>query len=207
MAKWPKVELPGDSKVEEVKETAPVIETIRGDEPAKPVVLMSGIDLHIHDRMKSQPRRFEDISVKEVDFKTEGQHRLQLSKDIETAMLKRNVTPRWLLKKKQAIDYALDVVGWTLVNKVYFPELSDHHFTANGSIEAGDSILAFMPIERAQIIRERPAKLSRERVNNIPAQDLDKWEQRSEHHYKPDAGSETSGDKPRGIVVQPDNDI
>jgi hypothetical protein len=50
------------------------------------------------------------------------------------------------------------------VNKWYFPDLPNHLFTANGSIERGDNILAFMSRARAEEIRKRPAELSRNAV-------------------------------------------
>ena len=171
-----------------------------------PIVIMSETDAYIHERMKSQPKSIEEIKI--VERRPEGEHSLSLPKEL--LKFKGQFAFRWLNKKKQAIDRALDVVGWNLVNRAIFNDVSDHLFTANGVIERGDAILAFMPEKQAQIIRKAPGELSRERVKNLPVQDLKKWEDRGEKYYKPDLGSaESESDVDfakgnRGIVVQPD---
>ena len=180
----------------------------------RPVVILSELDSIIMERNKTQLANaptIEEIEVRDIDNRTEGQHRLKLPKEVEEAFKKRKVSARWLYKEKRAIDNALNVIGWILANRVYFPELPDYLFSATGCIEAGDAILAFMPLERVLKLRELPGKKSRELVRNIPAQDLKKWEQRAEHHYKPVAGVAEDGSeeniKPRGIVVTPDSDF
>lgn len=212
MARWDKkVEAPEKPETPEV----PVAEKKKPEpETNRAITILSELDSIIVERNKTQLSNaptIEDIEVRDVDNRTEGQHRLRLPKEVEQAMIKRKLSPRWIYKEKRAIDNALNVIGWTLANRVYFPELPDYLFSANGCIEAGDAILAFMPAERAQKIRELPAKKSRELVKNIPAQDLKKWEQRAEHHYKPDSGVSEDGtevnSKPRGIVVTPDSDF
>ena len=202
------------------KEPTPEVEKVEKKEvavpeSARPTVILSELDAIITERVKAQVANaptIEDIEVRDIDNRTEGQHRLKLPKEVETAMLKRKLSPRWIYKEKRAIDNALNVIGWTLANRVYFPELPNYLFSATGCIEAGDAILAFMPAERAKRIRELPAEKSRERVRNIPAQDLKKWEQRSEHHYKPTSGvvegtGEEAVETRRGIVVTPDSDF
>ena len=180
----------------------PVESTTRS---AEPLVIVTDTDAYIHERMKSQPSTIEEIEVRDRSRETEGQHRLKLPDEVVDALASRNVSPRWLNKNKRAIDHALDVIGWTLVNRSYFPKLKKHLFTANGSIERGDSILAFIPQKRAEEIRRRPGQISRERVKSIPAQDLRKWEQRSEHHYKPDLGAaESDNEESPGLTVQPE---
>ena len=203
--------------MEKVAEKQVVVEKVveKIVERDKPMVVLSELDSIINERLKHQLSNaptLEDVQVRDIDNRTEAQHRLKLPKEVEDLFKAKKLSPRWLYKEKRAIDNALNVIGWILVNRVYFPELPDYIFSANGCIEAGDAILAFMPKARADQIRELPAKKSRELVNNIPAQDLKKWVQRSEHHYKPasgvaeDGGEETPSGR-RGIVVTPDNDF
>ena len=181
----------------------------------RPVTILSELDSIIMERNKTQLANaptVEDIQVRDLDTRTEGQHRLKLPKEVEEAFKKRKISARWIYKEKRAIDNALNVIGWTLANRVYFPELPDYLFSATGCIEAGDAILAFMPLDRVLKLRELPGKKSRELVRNIPAQDLKKWEQRAEHHYKPTSGVvEGTGEEVvetrRGIVVTPDSDF
>lgn len=177
-------------------------------ESNKPMVIMSETDAYIHERLKSQPQTLSEVEVKASFNNIDPTHILQLPKELES--YKKKFAFRWLNKKKQSIDRALDVIGWNLVQRVLFNKLPDHLFTANGVIERGDAILAFMPEERAAVIRKRPGELSRERVRNLPFQDLKKWEDRGEKYYKPDLGSaEAESDAEyakgnKGVVVQPD---
>ena len=188
---------------EEGAESQPVVEKEKSSEP---LVIMSETDAYIHERLKSQPKSFGDVKV--IERFEEGQHVLSLPKELKE--FKGKYSFRWLNKNKRAIDRALDVIGWNLVNRSIFSKLPDHLFTANGVIERGDAILAFMPEKQAEFIRRRPGEISRERVKNLPVQDLKKWEDRGEKYYKPDLGSaESESDKDyakgnRGIVVQPD---
>jgi len=208
----------GNTKVAEkevVKEVeheveAPVAtlpEPIKQEAPAQaPLVLVSETDAYLHERMKEQPKTAAEVDLKVMqDFENKG-HILSLPKELEA--FGEQYSFRWINKKKRSIDHALDVIGWSFVNRVLFKTLPKHLFTANGSIERGDAILAFMPRKRAEEIRLRPAQISRERVRNIPVQDLRHWEDRGENYYKPDLGAaENDNEKPRGIVVTPDNDI
>lgn len=189
---------------EEVKES--IVEVA----PAKPqvdtqapIVLISETDAYISERMKGQPRDLNAIDVKEISSFDKPNNILALPSDLVPHA--KDFAFRWINKRKRAIDHALDVVGWVLVNRVYFPNVSRHNFTSNGSIERGDSILAFMTIKRAESIRKRPIELSRERVNSTPVQDLRKWQDRGESYYKPDIGAaEDDSKKPKGLYRQPD---
>ena len=58
------------------------------------------------------------------------------------------------------------MVGWTLVNRTYFPDAPKWLFTASGGVEVGDSILAFMPAKRAVAIRLEPGVRSRNKVQS-----------------------------------------
>ena len=191
--------------------TAPIKTITTESRETTPLVLVSEIDAYVHELQKSQPKTLEDISVTiEQDFE-KPQHALVLPEEIKA--FEKEYTFRWISKKKRAIDYALSVVGWTIVNRLLFKNLPKHFFTANGTIERGDAILTFMPNKRAERIRLRPAEISRERVRNTPVQDLKRWEDRGENMYKPDLGSaESENDTAyakgnRGIVVTPDNDV
>lgn len=121
-------------------------------------VLLSTADAYIHDRLQSQPKNLDEIDVKVVDNE-EHKHRLSLPDELVSYEKKYGF--RWLFKHKQAIDYACDVRGWLLVNRTHFSELPSHCFSVSGSIERGDSILAFMPIEKAELIRREPGEKSR----------------------------------------------
>lgn len=168
-----------------------------------PLVLVSETDAYIHERMKSQPQTLEQVEIKLKRELTEAQHALVLPSEFED--YKGKYAFRWINKKKRSIDHALDVIGWTFVNKVMFPGLPSHLFTANGSIERGDVILAFIPLNKANELRERPRAISRERVMNTPVQDLRKWKDRGEDYYKPDLGAaENDKEESRGITLQPD---
>lgn len=175
----------------------------------KPMVLVSEIDAYVHERLKSQPKTLKEVEIKVVNERKEGSHILVLPRELDS--YKKKFCFRWLNKKKRSLDNAIDVIGWNLVQRVLFPELPDFLFTANGVIERGDAILAFMPEKQASIIRKRPSELSRERVKSLPVQDLKKWQDRAENEYKPDYGSAAAEDDSeyakgnRGIVVQVDD--
>jgi len=187
-----------------LKETEVSVKT----ESASPLVVMSEMDAYVNERVKSQPKSLEEIHIKSEREFPEGTSVLQLPKELEK--YRKKYAFRWLNKKKRSLDRALDVIGWTLVHRVYFKDLPDHLFTANGVVERGDAILGFMPEKQAAEIRLRPSKLSREKVKNLPVQPLDKWQDRGENYYKPDYGSAASDSDSeyskgnRGIVVQPD---
>ena len=193
-----------------VADVTPAVQEAEAPEPVTnsngPLVLVSENDAYIHERMKSQSKTLEEINAKVIHDHDNKGHILSLPREME--VYGNDYSFRWINKKKRSIDHALDVIGWTFVNRSFFKNLPKHLFTANGSIERGDAILAFMPRKRAEEIRLRPAQISRERVRNTPVQDLNRWENRGEKYYKPDLGAaENDNEKPRGIVVTPDNDI
>ena len=169
---------------------------------AKPVVLVSATDAYIHDRMKEGPKNLEEVEVKLGRDHYEPAHVLELPKEVKR--YEDNYVFRWINKNPRAISRALDVIGWTLVNRVFFKDISNHLFTANGSIERGECILTFMPRKQAEEIRAAPGKLSRERVKNTPVQNLRNWKDRGESYYNPDIEAAENDVKPRGIFRQPD---
>lgn len=170
------------------------------------LVLMTQVDAHIHERMKGQPKSIEEVEATVGKDFTAPQHVLVLPRAIKT--YEKDFTFRWINKNKRAVDHALDVVGWVFVNPTLFPKLYKnfkHLFTANGSIERGDAILAFMSRKRAEELRALPASRSRERVESIPVQDLSRWKDRGEKYYKPSIKSaEDDSEASVGMVVQPD---
>ena len=73
---------------------------------------------------------------------------------------------RWLSKIKRALDTAINVRGWYIVNRSYFPESPRILFSANGGVENGDSILGFMSVKKAIEIRNKPSQDSLNRVRS-----------------------------------------
>lgn len=190
----------------EIKEPAKV-EAIKPNpvESAEPVVLVSEMDAYIHERMKGQPRTMEEIDTKVMKNYDEPQNILAIPKEL--SKLEDKYSFCWISKKKRSIDEYIDVLEFSFVNRALFPNLPKHLFTANGSIERGDLILAFLPIKQAEALRNRPGEISREKVKSTLVQDLDRWKDTGdEKFYKPDSGvSEGNEEEPRGRFVQPDS--
>ncbi len=190
-----------DPKAENSKvPVAPVKAAEPETSPAKEsstIVIKTEIDSYINYLLKGQAQKLEDIKVTDVPDPLRGTHALILPKEVSDVFKKKNLAVRWIYKKKQAIDHATHDRGWTIANKVYFPELSakGYLFTANGTIETGDLILGFMPEERAERLRRIPGEISSEKVKNLP---MEKWKQDqngSERigYYKPALTAEKDG--------------
>ena len=171
-------------------------------------VIKTETDAYIHDRLRNQPRTLEDIKIREYSDDMAASI-LKLPTPIDEALKKKNLVPRWINKDKRMIDRALDIRGWTLFNRVYFPEIPKHYFTANGTVENGDSILGFMPRESADVLRSRPGQISQERIKNLP---IDKYKDSKGGekigYYKPAyTAEEQEGEMIRpgkGLFAQPD---
>ena len=196
-----KIENKPENKIEK---TEPTVSEKNAEESSKPLVITSDINAYIHDRLKGQPKTLADIKVNPLES-TEGWHALKLPKEVSDILKSRGMAPRWINKKKEWIDRALDVRGWLIVNRTYFPEISRHNFTANGTIERGDAILGFMPMERADRLRREPGRISTEKIKNLP---VDKYRtQQSEDakigYYKPALGAEKDGEMVT-TGIQPD---
>ena len=71
---------------------------------------------------------------------------------------------RWLNKNKRALDFSINVRGWYLVNRSFFKDSPKILFSINGGVENGDSILGFMPVQKALAIRNKPSQESQDRV-------------------------------------------
>ena len=175
----------------------------------RPVIIQTEIDAYISDAMRGGPQTSADIQVR--DFTPESyKHRMSLPKEIERKY-GRKYAFRWVNKDKRMIDRALYVRKWLIVNRALFPDMPKHLFTANGTVEFGDTILCFMPIEAAEKLRKEPGRVSSERVKNLP---MEKWRGHEgdpkSPYYKPALGAvERDGelmtaDGP-GMFVQPEN--
>lgn len=201
-----KAEEKAEVKAEEVKEVASEPKAAPAS-VAEPVVLVSEMDAYIHERMKGQPKTLDDVSVKVVD-NDEPQNILEIPRELKK--FEDRYSFCWISKKKRSLDEYMDVLQFTLVNRVLFPSLPKHLFTANGSIERGDLILGFLPVKQAQALRDRPGEISREKVRSTLVQDLKKWKDLGDDkYYKPASGVTESGDEeePRGRYVQPDAEV
>lgn len=170
-------------------------------------VIKTETDAYINERLQTQPKTIDEVKLKGTS-EVEPRNLLSLPKKVEQALKQRGLVPRWINKDKRMIDRALDIRGWTLFNRVYFPEIPKHFFTANGTVENGDSILGFMPADRAEILRSLPGKLSSERVKDLPMERFK--ESRGEEkigYYKPAYTAEPEGEVVRkgvGLFSQPD---
>ena len=196
-----------DVAEEPKKEEAPMATQEAQKQESTPLVLVSENDAYIHELMKSQPKTMAEVDVQVI--RDHDTHKSILALPEELKKFGDKYAFRWVNKKKRSIDHAISVVGWTFVNRLLFNDLPKHLFTANGSVERGDAILMFIPLEVAKKIRLRPAQISRERVRNLPVQDLRNWKDRgNERHYKPDLGAaEDDNEKTRGISVTPDTEV
>lgn len=167
----------------------------------QPVIIKTEIDAYIGELSRGGPQTLDDVKVSDVPT-GEGKHRLSLSPVIEEKYGKRFAF-RWVNKKKDWIDRALNVRQWVIVNRVLFKDLPRHLFTANGTIENGDTILCFMRIEQAERLRREPGRISSERVKDLP---MEKWKQKGEDSpfYKPDLGSSEKEGEVLASGIQPD---
>ena len=147
----------------------------------------------------------EDIQVREFNF-DKSQSRSALPDDVKKAFEKRELAARWINKDKKMIDRAIHIRGWVIVNKMYFPELDKHYFTANGTIENGDSILGFMPVAQADRLRRRPGEISQERIKNLPVEKFKNEQGEKIGYYKPALTSEKDGEMTT-VGIQPDKPL
>lgn len=194
---------PFEKKPAEVK-AAIVVETPQPVAPApvayvapEPTVILSNVDAHIYERLKEQPKTLSEIEVKTPKY-DRASHMLQLPKELED--FRKKYSFKWIFKNKKAIDHNLDNLGFSLVNRMYFPTLPKSLFSAQGCIERGDAILGFTTVKRAEFLRSEPGRISRERVQNIP---MEKWRDGGDKYYKPDLTQEKDGEQ---VVagIQPD---
>lgn len=199
-----------EAKIEETltPDPVPVIEQETQEVKPQTFVVKTELDAYINELLINQPKTFEEIKVKDLTDDSVTTHILKLPREIKKALDEKNMTPFWINKHKRAIDHALRDRGWTIFNRVLFPRIPKHYFTANGTIELGDCILGFMPVKNAEILRKRPGQISQERIKNLPidAYKNSKGEEKI-GYYKPAYTAEPDGEMARreaGLFAQPD---
>ena len=156
------------------------------------VVIKTEIDAYISEIIKGGPQSPDEIQVRDYST-TNGKHRLSLPVELEKKY-GRKYAFRWINKKKEWIDRAINIRRWLIVNRALFSDMPKYLFTANGTIENGDTILGFMPMAAAESLRREPSDLSTARVKDLP---MEKWKDKREDSpfYKPDLGtSEKDGE-------------
>lgn len=164
------------------------------------MIAANPIDVYVAQVVESQPKTLEEVEVIAVDKYEDARHRLKLPKEIEKIFKKKGYTARWIFKDKRSVDWAIKQRGWSLVTRMFFPDLPDDLFSATGVVENGDSILGFMPNKRAEFLRSEPGRMSTERMNNLP---IEKWKNGGENFYKPALTSEKDGEEITA-GIQPD---
>ena len=179
----------------------PTKSEVKESKPSETVIIRSEIDNYISEIMRGGPQSADEIKVR--DFSPVlGKHRLSLPVEIEKKY-GRKYAFRWINKKKDWIDRAIHIRQWLIVNRVLFSDMPKHLFTANGTIENGDTILGFMPIAEAERLRREPQELSANRVKDLP---MEKWKDKREDSpfYKPTLGQEEKDGEIVSAGVQPD---
>ena len=165
------------------------------------IVIKTEMDAYVSEIIKGQPQTVDEIQV--VDFTpVMGKHRLSLPEQIEKRYGKKYAF-RWVNKNKAWIDRAIHVRRWLIVNRMYFSDMPKFLFTANGTIENGDTILCFMLMEQAESLRREPGRISSERVKELP---MDQWKKKGEDSpfYKPTLGQEEKDGEILSAGIQPD---
>ena len=138
------------------------------------ITILSELDSYIAERMKGQPQSVEEVvsRTKVHERQSLSRHRLSLPEFFQALSYddvpehKGDFVFKWIFKDKRSIDRHLNVLGWTLVNRTYFPQAPRYLFTANGGVEVGDAILGFIPAKQAIEMRLAPAKRSQERLSS-----------------------------------------
>lgn len=187
----------------EVESKAPVAAE-KTQEPKTPEVqerptmtLVSDLDAYIADRMKAQPKTLDEVMFVTEKKYAPGEHRLSLPKELQE--YGDRFAFRWINKKKRAIDDAINLKGWVLVNKALFPNLPKHLFTTNGGIEVGDTILAFMAKAKAEAIRHTPGEKSKRLLESNPmiSGKMEPLKKGQSGFYKPKDTGEKESEGPR----------
>lgn len=190
---------PNEEKAKEATEAVEPKEELKPEAKAEPteqtLVIKTEIDAYVASRLKSQPQSVAEIQATDIKENSSATNILKLPDSVQNALDRKNLVPRWLNKDKRAIDRALDVRRWVIVNRTLFPHLPRHYFTANGTIENGDLILACMSKERADTLRKIPGERSSEKTKDLP---MNRWRQSSGSekigYYKPAYTAERDGE-------------
>ena len=190
----PKIELKPQTIVKEEPK-------VQSAETHTPVIIKTEIDAYISEIVRGGPQTKEEIQIRDYSEGI-GKHRLSLPNEIERKYSKKYAF-RWVNKKKDWIDRAISIRRWVIVNRTLFPDLPKFLFTANGTIENGDTILCFMPMEAAERLRREPQELSRARVKDLP---MEQWKNKGEGspYYKPTLGQEEKDGEILSAGIQPD---
>lgn len=150
-------------KSEETQKPVQAEEKKESNRESNKTIVLSEESAYIQEIVDTQPKTLHEIEV--MDRKPlEGFHRLSLPSEIDKYTPK--FTFRWLFNRRRSISEATQIKGWFLVNRAYFPDLPNHLFTANGSIERGDNILAFIPKKLAEDMRKEPIEKSKDMVDS-----------------------------------------
>lgn len=231
-------EVKESSVADAVKTEAPPQDT---EQRTEPVVIKTELDAYITERVKGQPRSLTEVvaiveprtSVGRMALPDELEkfsydctvgesckvHLWAFDEDIRrwTYSNRGQFIFRWLTKNKRALDEALDVRGWVIVNRQYFPQLPKYIVSANGIVERGSAILGFMAVEKALKLRHAPAEKStnrvRSRITNVARPgERPKFLMSGEmkgHQYMPQIKDQGDGeaDVPGPGEIQPDRDF
>jgi len=178
--------------------TTPKVEKI---ETSQPFVIKTEIDAYISDLVKGGPQTIDDVKVHDYTPEPDS-HRLTLP-SVLTNKYGKKYAFRWVNKKKEWIDRAIMVRRWVIVNRALFRDMPSYLFTANGTIENGDTILCFMPMAEAERLRREPGRVSSERVKDLP---MEQWKNKGEAspYYKPTLGQEEKDGEVLSAGIQPD---
>lgn len=165
------------------------------------IVIKTEMDAYISEIIKGGPQSVDEIQVRDYT-PANGKHRLSLPDAIEKKYGKKYAF-RWVNKKKDWIDRAINIRRWLIVNRTLFSDMPKFLFTANGTIENGDTILCFMPMAEAERLRREPQELSRQRVKDLP---MEQWKTKGEGSpfYKPALGQEERDGEVLTAGIQPD---
>ena len=224
------------------KETVVQATPVATEQESKPFVIKTELDAYITERVKGQPSSLAEVVAK-VEPRTQV-GRLSLPDELEKVSYDCTVMNpsckfhlwgfdeerrkwdytnrgqfifRWLTKNKRALDEALDVREWVIVNRQLFPQLPKYLVSANGIVERGSAILAFMAVEKALRLRRAPVEKSKERVQSRISNVAKPGEEprflmsgaQKGHQYMPKIASQRDGeaDVPGPGEIQPDRDF
>jgi hypothetical protein len=156
-----------EEPVKETPKVAPKAEKITPVQPERTeksqnIIVHSELDAMLLDRVKSQPKTLDENEVEVIEKPKEGRHQLSLPDELEPYLKKYAFC--WIFKRKQSIDEACDQLHYKLTNRLYFPELPDHLFSARGIMERGDNVLAFRPKHIDDEMRKAPGLESTMRI-------------------------------------------
>ena len=192
MAKEPKV-------IESVEETPKL--SLR-EKIQEAVTVRTELDSYVYELIKGQPQTADEIVVRDVN-QDPNRHRLSLPREIEKKYGKK-YSFRWVNKKKDWLDHARNERGWLIFNRTLFSDMPKHLFTSLGTVESGDTILCFMPMEQAERLRRAPQDKSTELVRNLPMEQWKKDGGEDSPFYKPSLGQEERDGETSTVGVQPD---